>query len=197
MKGLTRSSMSWGTIGAMGWPGRGVANRAIRCRSSALKRSGGGVRARRSGVGDRSVLQQHARPSGLTGRPAHVRGMGAEGPTSGGAREERGVALEGHSSTGGWGWAGGKLACAGGGGGFEPLSRTPPPPLLGSRDRNPPQADRGSWVLSTTTYMTQNDPPRCADHFEVCIMGGNLLKKKKSSRRLCGAVDESSSEVLD
>ena len=40
------------------------------------------------------------------------------------------------------GW--GKIGLRGGGGSFEPLSRTPPP-FLGSRDGDARQADRGDW----------------------------------------------------
>ena len=43
--------------------------------------------------------------------------------------------------------------------------------------------------------MTQNDPPQCADHFEVRIVGGDCFCEKIPPLR--GAGDESSLECLD
>ena len=54
----------------------------------------------------------------------------------------------------------------------------------------------GGGSRGTPTYMTQNDPPRCADHFEGCIKG-EIFLEKQSSRPLCGAIGESSLEVVD
>ena len=89
-----------------------------------------------------------------------------------------------------------KRFAPGGGGSLEPLFQPPPPPLTPHVTGTPRRGDGGRWRGGgTPTYVTQNDPPRCADLCEGCVMGDMCFEKKLRSP-LCGAGGESSSEVL-
>ena len=68
-------------------------------------------------------------------------------------------------------WAGGKFACAGGGGGVR--APFPPPPPFWAPVTAIPNGLTGEvgGVLRYHNIYNSKRSPRCADHFEVCIMG--------------------------
>ena len=59
-----------------------------------------------------------------------------------------------------------------------------------------PDGPRGEAGAGTPAHAAQNDPPQCADHFEVCMVG-EICFEKNSSRPLCCARAESSLVFLD
>ena len=67
----------------------------------------------------------------------------------------------------------------------------PDPPLQGLRDGTPRRADRGRLGgrgSEVPQHIRLKMIPRCADHFEVCIIGDFLFEKKNLPSRFVAQV---------